>query len=190
VPSPAIGEGPAGEVPAGTVGAAPGRHWRAVLLVAALVVADQAAKLLAVTFLDPDPEGTAVRLLKGAVYLKIYRNPGGVWGLLAGAGPTFFIMLSAVIAAWLSLFIFRLSPSDRPFARPFLLLLGGFIGNGIDRARLGYVIDFVSMTWYPRSLISTFNVADVAILAGLAWTFWLYAVRAIRSRRGAAPGEG
>ena len=46
------------------------------------------------------------------------------------------------------------------------LLLGGFLGNGIDRALYGAVTDFVYFTGGPRWMLSTFNLADVAITAG------------------------
>ena len=165
-------------------------RWSGALFLAFLVVADQATKLLALAHLDPSPEGPAVRIVRGAVYLKLSTNPGGVWGLLEGVGPTFFVIATAVVVVWLAILLLWLREADRRFALPLLLLLGGFVGNGIDRVRLGYVVDFIYMTWYSRTMISTFNIADLAILIGLLWVIGLSLGRAILSRRPAQSGAG
>jgi signal peptidase II len=164
------------------------KRWKGACFLVLLVLADQATKLVALAHLDPDPNGTAVRIVRGAVYLKLSRNAGGVWGLLEGLGPAFFIIVTALVVAFLAVLLLRLRDADRPFAIPLLLLLGGFAGNGIDRARLGHVVDFIYMTWYSRFMVSTFNLADLAILAGLAWMIVVFLRRAARSRRAAKAG--
>lgn len=121
--------------------------------------------------------------MRGVLYLKLSTNRGGAWGALGDAGPGFFIAASALFIAWLSIFIVRLSARDRAIALPLALLLGGFIGNGIDRLRLGHVVDFLYVTWYARGIPSTFNIADLAILGGLVWAIVRAAVRALRGRR-------
>ena len=155
---------------------------------ATLVAVDQATKLLALSHLDPDPKAlSAVRIVRG-VYLKISTNEGGVWGILSGVGPLFFIILSAAVAVWLSILLLRLREEDRPYTPALILLLGGFIGNGIDRVRFGHAVDFLYMTWYSKGLMNTFNVADLAILTGLVWALGLWAVRSFRSKSQKATG--
>jgi len=144
---------------------------RIVVLASSLLLAgfDQATKLAAEIFLADLPPGQAVRVIGGVLYLKPTQNPGGMWGIL-DRGPTWvFIALSLFFVAFLVCLIYRLVERDAAYLPPLALLLGGFIGNGIDRVRVGYVTDFIYFTGYPAWLISTFNVADLAILLGLGW---------------------
>lgn len=154
-----------------------------VFLLAVLVIADQATKQLALAFLGPLPQEEARRIVTGFLYLKLTTNAGGVWEIFSGLGPAFFISLSAIAAVWLTLLIYRLKGEDLPFGLPLVLLLGGFIGNGIDRIRFGHVVDFIYFAWYFKPVLSTFNLADLAILGGLLWLFGLWTVRTIRYRR-------
>lgn len=74
------------------------------------------------------------------------------------------IVVSFILVMWLK----RLSRSEWMVAFPVSLVLGGAIGNLIDRVRLGYVIDFIDFhvgTWH----YATFNVADSAVCVGAIW---------------------
>jgi signal peptidase II len=77
-------------------------------------------------------------------------------------------MVSVFIVVWL----FRLAPEDRVLVMPLGLILGGGVGNLIDRVNLGYVVDFISWHyhgWYWPA----FNVADAAISVGAAAALWI-----------------
>ena len=76
------------------------------------------------------------------------------------------VAVSVFIVVWL----FRLNPADRGLVLPLGLILGGGLGNLIDRALLGHVVDFISLH-YEHWYWPAFNLADSAITLGAAW--WL-----------------
>jgi signal peptidase II len=92
----------------------------------------------------------------------IMNRPGADWGSLILLGAT----LGAVIL--LLFWFYRLRPEDRKMAYPLSLILGGAIGNLLDRVRLGEVIDFLDFHIGPYHW-PAFNVADSAITVGTIW---------------------
>ena len=92
----------------------------------------------------------------------IMNRPGADWGSLLLLGAT----LGAVIL--LLFWFYRLKPEDRTMAYPLSLILGGAIGNLLDRVRLGEVIDFLDFHIGPYHW-PAFNVADSAITVGTIW---------------------
>ncbi|HJP88114.1 MAG TPA: signal peptidase II [Candidatus Limnocylindrales bacterium] len=134
------------------------RHWAVFLGLAALIVVlDQLTKAWLVSFLAP---GQAVDVVGDWIRLVFSQNNGGLFGLLKGQA-VIFGLISLVVVGLIVLYHARADPS-RYLSITLGLLLGGAIGNLIDRFRLGYVVDFVDagiggMRWY------TFNVADTGI---------------------------
>ena len=147
------------------------RHWFAFLGLAGLiVVADQLTKAWLVSFLAP---GQSVPVLGDLVRLVHSQNNGGLFGLLRGQAVPFGIV-SLVVVGLIVVYHAKATP-NRYVSITLGLLLGGALGNLIDRLRIGYVVDFVDagiggLRWY------TFNVADtaisVAILLLLAVSLW------------------
>lgn len=133
-------------------------HWASFLGIAALIIAgDQLTKAWLVSFLAP---GQAVAVLGDWVRLVHSQNAGGLFGLLQGNALPFGL-LSLVVAGLIVVYHARSSPNQY-ISITLGLLLGGALGNIIDRLRIGYVVDFVDagiggLRWY------TFNVADTAI---------------------------
>lgn len=131
--------------------------WRrAGLVVAAVLALDQATKALVVADLE---RGERRDLFAGLDLVHV-RNSGIAFGLFDGGG-------TVLTAVTLGALVLLLAYFARHAARPFLwlptgLLLGGALGNLLDRAREGAVIDFVDLPLWPA-----FNVADVAITAGV-----------------------
>jgi signal peptidase II len=126
-------------------------------LAAAIVVADQLTKAWLTGFLAP---GASVGVLDDWVRLVFSQNRGGLFGFLQGQALP-FAALSLVVIGLIVVYHGR-SGRDPWLSLALGLLLGGAIGNLIDRLRLGYVVDFVDagigdLRWY------TFNVADAAI---------------------------
>ncbi len=101
--------------------------------------------------------------------LTYLRNQGAAFSFLSGAGGWqrwFFIGL-AVIASVMICFWIRQIPNDRKFeASAWALVLGGALGNLIDRVLYGYVIDFLDV-YYGEWHWPAFNVADSAITVGV-----------------------
>lgn len=128
-----------------------------VLLAASIVVVDQLAKAWITARLSPDG---VINLVGDYLRLVYAENSGALFGLFRGQAALFALLSLAVIAVIVA---YHGRSGRSPYVTLTLgLLLGGAIGNAIDRLRLNYVVDFVdggigSVRFY------TFNVADSAI---------------------------
>ena len=137
--------------------------WRGVLGAAAVLVADQASKFWIVYGLDL-PARRQIDL--SAVFdLTFVRNRGASFGMLAGGMVSRTLLslialgVSAALIGWLARLDRRIAATGVAF------IVGGALGNMIDRARLGYVVDFLDFSglYFPW----VFNIADVAINLGI-----------------------
>jgi signal peptidase II len=100
------------------------------------------------------------RLLDGVVYLTRTQNTGAAFSLGVSFG-TFFLLLAAVVSAGIIMYNRRI-PTPEVWLRVGLgMILGGAIGNALDRAVAGSVTDFIDLRWWP-----VFNLADSFIVAG------------------------
>jgi signal peptidase II len=134
------------------------RAWGRVALVAAGVVAfDQATKALVRATID---QGDREAVLPG-VEIVHTRNTGVAFGALSGGGGVVTVVIALALLALLGYFATHVR---RPlFWLPTGMLLGGAIGNVIDRVRAGAVTDFVQIPLgFPA-----FNVADMSITIGV-----------------------
>jgi signal peptidase II len=130
--------------------------WRAAAVALATVAADQAIKAVVRTTIE---RGEEVELLLGIQLVNV-RNRGIAFGLFAGGGAVLVIFAVAALAA---LLIFFARHRDRPLVwLPTGLLIGGALGNLLDRTLEGAVTDFVDLPLWPA-----FNLADVAITLGV-----------------------
>lgn len=136
------------------------------LLLSAVVIAlDQLTKQWVLASL---PEFTAIPVIDG--FWNWYRtyNTGAAFSFLANAGgwqTWFFTALAFAISGVLAFWLSRTPRRDWRTALPFALVVGGALGNVIDRLQHGHVIDFVQ--WYWRDWYwPAFNLADSAIVAG------------------------
>ena len=136
----------------------------------AIAVADQLTKWMAAAWLKPR---APIRVIPGLFNLGYVENPGAAWGMLARR-QSFLIAFSVAMLAFFFWKRRQLFGGLRGGGLIFATLLGGVIGNLIDRIRLGYVIDFLDF-YLGRSHFPAFNVADSAIccsvfaLALLQW---------------------
>jgi signal peptidase II len=109
------------------------------------------------------------------------QNRGAAWGVLSGAGEQFRVPFFYLVSIAAVIFIFsyyrKLRTEQRYLQIALALVLGGAIGNAIDRILRGYVIDFIDWHWFdphwlrPSLHWPTFNVADSGITVGLAMLF-------------------
>jgi signal peptidase II len=133
------------------------RAWsRAGIVLAGVVVLDQVTKALVRGHLDPGEKDPVLP----AVELVHVRNTGVAFGAFAGGGAIVVALVAGALAALL--FYFVTHAERRLVWLPTGLLLGGAIGNIIDRVRDGAVTDFVKLPGWPA-----FNVADIAITVGV-----------------------
>lgn len=137
------------------------------LWISALVVLlDQLAKRIAESQLTPHQ---AVNLFPYFDWYLTY-NTGAAFSLLADAGGWqrwFFTITAIVISAIIFLWIKKLPAEDTTTAISLSLILGGAIGNLIDRIFLGHVIDYIQV-WLGNYPWPAFNIADAAISIGAA----------------------
>lgn len=155
---------------------APRRPGIGVLVaLAAMVAADQASKAWLVRTLGPHDQLT---LIPGWLNFIHVHNPGVVFGL-AGSGPLRLVMTLALPLLLVPLLVWLLWTGESKLERAaYALILGGAIGNLIDRVRLGHVIDFIDAYWRRAPGVEhhwyAFNLADSFICVGggllaIAW---------------------
>ena len=134
-----------------------GAAWtRASLVLAVVLVLDQVTKALARNGIDRGSEDPVFPFLK----LVHVRNEGVAFGIAAG-GRTLVIVLISVALLALVLYFARHAATPLIWL-PTGLLIGGAIGNIIDRIRDGAVTDFLKIPAWPA-----FNLADIAIVFGV-----------------------
>lgn len=141
--------------------------WRAGYLLASfgIYMVDQTTKSWAVRTLRHGDDRT---IISGFVDLTYTENPGIAFGQLqeGGAfGRWFFVALAAVAAVAVFYYFLRTARNDDRVLGACALLLAGILGNLTDRARFGYVIDFISLH-AGQYHWPTFNVADASICIG------------------------
>jgi signal peptidase II len=139
-----------------------GSVLRLFVTAACVVGLDQAVKAVVVSVL---PSGHSVDFLGAIVRFTRTSNTGAAFGLLRGQG-TWFIVVSALAAIAIVVFRREIAKLRRWDQAAFGLILGGAVGNLIDRIRLGAVIDFIDIGFRDLRWPS-FNVADSAISIGV-----------------------
>jgi signal peptidase II len=134
--------------------------WISVLV----LVLDQASKWLASGALAV---GESIPLVP-MVALARAHNYGAAFSFLDNASGWqrwFFVLLALVVCGFLLVWLMRLARHEIRAALGISLILGGAVGNLVDRVRLGYVIDFIDV-YYRSWHFPTFNLADSAITLG------------------------
>ena len=129
-----------------------------------VIVLDQITKVLADQNLQ---YGQSVDVVPMFNFTLLY-NKGAAFSFLSDAGGWqrwFFIFLSTTISLALIVWIYKLSRSQKLQTLSIALILGGAIGNLIDRSLYGYVIDFLDV-YYQQHHWPAFNIADSAISIG------------------------
>ena len=159
--------------------------WWVMPLEAALIIAlDQFTKHLVVSNLDLYESWVPIPAL--GRWLEIYHitNTGVAFGLFQGGGTLFALVPLAVSVA--ILFYYRSLPGGQWLLRLTLgLQMGGAVGNLIDRIRVGHVIDFIHVPYWP-----VFNVADSAVTVGTSLLVLLLLREEWRERKTAQTAEG
>ena len=133
-------------------------------LAAGIVALDQATKAWVLALFQPGES-----LVVAPVFnLVLFFNTGASFSFLADAGGWqrwFFIALALAISVWL-LALLRTHAGERLLAGALTLILGGAVGNVIDRIRFGAVTDFLHFHWNEH-YFPAFNVADSCITVGV-----------------------
>jgi signal peptidase II len=144
-----------------------GTGWRWMFLSVLVVVADQISKSYVVGHLEEFQVNSVLPVLD----ITLMHNVGAAFSFLASASGWqrwFFIALACSVSCGIAIWLLRLPAGARRLtAAGLALVLGGAVGNVIDRIRLGSVVDFIHFHW-ERAYFPAFNVADSAITVGAA----------------------
>ena len=132
-----------------------------IFLIAAVVAVDQALKYAVVHNLGML---NSVSVIDNFFYIHCIPNDGIAMGMMSGRQPV-IIALTSLIMVGLCAFIIVCRKRLHPFLLSCVaLIVGGGIGNIIDRVRLGYVVDFFEFTFFDWPV---FNVAVIYVVAGV-----------------------
>lgn len=143
-----------------------GPYLRLLAAAGTVAGADQLTKHLALNAL---PGTRTFDIVEGAITLRVTYNSGGAFGLLQGF-PGLFLVATAVVVVMILVWARRLD--DRRWAIPLGMVLGGGVGNVVDRVVRDTpgVVDFIDLHVWP-----VFNLADMAIVVGVGLVLLLSA---------------
>ncbi len=154
-------------------------EWLLLVTMIGTIAADQVTKIIITGTLalgESWPADGLFRLTHGT-------NSGAVWGLFPGR--TGILTFASIIAIGFIVYYYRTQATrNRPTRFTVGLLLGGAIGNLIDRLRMGAVVDFIDVGWWP-----SFNVADSSILIGMTLLIATLLLTGENEPRGEQPSE-
>ena len=144
-----------------------GKYTKLAVIAGLVVIFDQITKILILKNL---PLYHSVTIIPGLFNITHIHNPGGAFGFMAHQDSSlrnFIFILLASLAICFIFYFYKNTNRTHPFlASGFALILGGAIGNLIDRIRFGKVVDFLD--FYVRNYHwPAFNVADSAITVGV-----------------------
>jgi len=147
-----------------------GLRRRAFLLtmgVSVILAFDQATKALVASRLVP---GESIEVVPGLLHFTLVHNTGMAFGLLSGSDipfkSVFVTLLSLAALAAVMYYAVRSPRGETTTLLGLTFILGGALGNILDRAHLGYVIDFVDV-FYRDTHWPAFNLADSSICVGV-----------------------
>ena len=158
--------------------------WISLLVIAV----DQATKLLAQAILP----GSPIDILP-VFSLTLAYNTGAAFGFLdeaSGWQNLFFITVAVIVSGVIIAMVRKLTEEELQTAVALLMILGGALGNLIDRVRLGHVVDFLHV-YYQSWSFPVFNIADSAITIGaILLAMDVFGIRLFGHRRGSGQKQG
>lgn len=138
------------------------------------VISDLTTKYWALHRLEKDGIPTPIEVIPDKLAFVLARNRGGAWGLLQSSPEAirkpFFLLVSCVAIVFIVSLFRRLAPGQRALRWGLPLVLGGAIGNLVDRVRYSWVVDFIDVHIVSGGRAyhwPTFNIADIAICIGV-----------------------
>nr|WP_321316037.1 signal peptidase II [uncultured Ligilactobacillus sp.] len=124
-----------------------------------ILVIDQIVKWQIVIHI---PLNTTISFIPHILSLSNVRNTGAAWSIFAGQQLLFFII--SIIALIVMVVLLKRNNHDKLFALALAFMIGGTLGNFLDRLRLGYVIDMFTLDFINFPI---FNIADCALTIGV-----------------------
>jgi len=136
------------------------------LIVLPVIVLDQLSKLWIVQSV---PMFSAIQIVKNFFHITYIQNTGGAFGIFSGLHTVYFqkvfVVGTLIAIGFIGVLYSKLRSYQKKPATRIALIIGGAIGNLIDRIRLGGVIDFIDLHVYSYHW-PAFNIADSAITIG------------------------
>lgn len=130
-------------------------------VIAVIIVGiDQWTKYLTVQTI---PLHETIEWIPNVVSLTYHRNTGAAWSILEGQ-MMFFYIITLVVVGIIIYYLHTYGKQDRLFGLSLSLILGGAIGNFIDRLHLQYVVDMIRLEFINFPI---FNIADMALTIGV-----------------------
>ncbi|TFE03561.1 signal peptidase II [Jeotgalibacillus sp. R-1-5s-1] len=145
------------------------------LLALFIIAVDQLTKYLVVRNMEV---GESINVVDGFFYLTSHRNTGAAWGMLEGQMWLFYIVTLIVIGGILYYF-HKHAKGNVLFSVSLMILLGGAIGNFIDRIFRQEVVDFLQLTIFNF----IFNIADAALTIGVVLLFVQMIIEEVQEKR-------
>ena len=142
-----------------------------ILVIVGVVALDQVSKLLAVAFLKGSDSFVIINKVLRFTYVE---NRGAAFGMLDDK-RWIFMVLSTIGIAVMAVFLFKFAKGEKLLSTALSFVIGGGIGNMIDRIFLGFVVDFIDFYAFPGVWMWVFNVADSFVCVG-AGLIMLYIV--------------
>ena len=125
------------------------------------VILDQLSKWLVVTYLPAE----GAQIIPGVLRFTYVENRGAAFGMLADQRWVFIIISTVAIAA-ITFYMFKYKPEGWLVRCSLAFIIGGGIGNMIDRVLLSYVVDFIDFCAFPEVWKWVFNIADSFVCVG------------------------
>ncbi len=144
------------------------KYLIATIVSGAIVALDQLTKVL---ILSSFKLGESYVVIENFFNLTFVKNFGAAFGFLAQSHPTFreifFLAMPPVAMVVIGFLLKGVDAKDKVQVLALSSILGGAIGNYIDRLRFRYVVDFLDFHWYNLYSWPAFNIADSAIVIGV-----------------------
>ena len=163
------------------------RRYIALLMSAVLVGIDQILKILAIEHLKP---AGSCPIIPDIFHFTYVENRGAAFGMMAGQ-KWLLIWVTAIVilAAVVVIVTGKIKNTTVLFA--VTTIIGGGVGNLIDRVRVGYVVDMFHFEFWPSYPV--FNVADMCIVCGAIlgaiYYLWIYEKYDAKPKKGASDGD-
>lgn len=139
-------------------------------IIAIIILLDQGTKYMVITYLKDKP---AIPIINNILEFVYVENYGAAFGILQNRRIFFIVITFLIILTILFLLINNYYYFTKPMRVALAMLVGGAIGNLIDRIRLGYVVDFISVKFGNTYNFPVFNVADSFIVVATILIIWM-----------------
>ena len=134
---------------------------KVLIISSIMVLIDQISKILISNYLKV---GSSIKIIKDFFYIKYINNKGASWGILEN--QRLFLIVVSVLSIIIIISYMKNSKNTKLNIVTYALLLGGIIGNLIDRILFGYVKDFLDFYIFSYDF-PVFNIADMFIVIGV-----------------------